>query len=112
MSYDLMTDEEILKDLAGKLDMLRRIKHIKDTELVSRGGSNRTVLKNFRGGKSGISMTSFIRLMRGLGELERLETLLELPESYSPGTKGRDIPPKRVRSAPQKSSSFKWGDEE
>ena len=112
MSYELMTDEEILKDMAEKLDLIRRTKHIKDTELAARGGTNRTVLKNFRGGKGGISLTSFIRLIRGLDELDRLENLLSMPEAYSPSGKGPSVPEKRVRSPKKAPSPFKWGDEQ
>ena len=56
MSYDLKTDDEIMQDLAGKFDLLRRYKEIKDTELVSRGGTNRAVLNNFRNAHGGISL--------------------------------------------------------
>ncbi len=112
MSYELKTDDEILQDLAKKLDLLRRFKEIKDTDLVSRGGTNRVVLNKFRSAQGGISLKTFIRLLRGLGELNRLETLLKLPDQFSPTGKNRPIPEKRVRSKKTKNTGFTWGDDE
>jgi len=72
MAYTVLTDEEILHDLAQKIDFMRRNKKIKDSEVAMRGGTNRVVLNNFRNGHGGISLKSFIRLLRGIGELDRL----------------------------------------
>ena len=37
MSYRLKNDDEILADLARKLDLVRRFKKIRDVDLVARG---------------------------------------------------------------------------
>jgi len=111
MPYALKTDDEILRDLAKKLDLIRRSKKIKDMDLVSRGGTNRVVLNKFRNGHGGITLKTFIRLLRGLGELERLELLLKLPERYSPTGKNRHIPRKRVRDKMTEDTGFTWGDD-
>ena len=111
MSYALKTDEEILQDLANRLDLLRRSKGIKDVDLVSRGGTNRVVLNKFRNSHGGISLKTFIRMLRGIDELDRLESLLKLPEQYSPTQKQQHIPKKRVRSKKIKDNGFIWGDE-
>ncbi len=111
MSYKLKTDEEIMKDLASKLDLIRRMKEIKDEELVAKGGTNRVVLNKFRNGHGGISLKSFIRLLRGIGELDRLESLLKIPEQYSPAGKSRTIPKNRVRTKKNKNTDFIWGDD-
>lgn len=111
MPYSLNTDDEILQDLANKIDLLRRYKSIKDTELVAQGGTNRVVLNNFRNGHSGISLKSFIRLLRGLGELDRLETCFDIPQQYSPTGKKRKIPKKRVRNKKSNKNKFVWGED-
>ena len=111
MSYSLMTDEEILRDLANKIDLLRRYKSIKDTELVAQGGTNRVVLSNFRNGRGGISLKTFVRLLRGLGELDRLETCFNIPQQYSPTGKSSQIPEKRVRNKNAKEKQFVWGED-
>lgn len=108
MSYDLKTDDEIVTDLAQKFDLLRRTKQIKDAELVMRGGTNRVVLNNFRNSRGGISLKTFVRLIRGLGELDRLESLLDNPEQYSPSGKPSEVPAKRVRGRAGGDEPFSW----
>ena len=111
MSYSLKSDDEIMQDLADKIDLLRRYKNIKDTELVARGGTNRVALNNFRNGHGGISLRSFIRILRGLGELDRLETCLTIPQEYSPTGKKNKIPEKRVRNRKSGKKEFVWGED-
>ena len=111
MPYSLLTDDEILADLAGKLDHIRRAKELKDEELVAKGGTSRFVLKKFRSGAGGITLKSFVRLLRGLGELDRLESLLKAPENYSPTGRHTNIPVRRVRSKKKENSGFVWGED-
>ena len=111
MSYRLQTDEEIMADLAAKIDLLRRYKGIKDEELVTRGGTNRVALNKFRKGKQGITLKTFIRLLRGLDELHRLESMLEVPDEYSPTGKHRNIPARRVRDRKEPKRPFTWGED-
>ena len=111
MSYSLKTDEEILQDLAEKIDLLRRMKKIKDAELVLKGGTNRTVLSNFRKGHGGISLKTFIRLLRGLDELDRLENCLKIEQPYSPTGKNSQIPEKQVRDRKRRDNTFTWGED-
>lgn len=112
MSYKLQTDDEIIQDIANKLDLLRRSKEIKDETLVSKGGTNRMVLSRFRKGYGGITLKTFIRLLRGIDELDRLENLLKIPDEYSPSGKTSIIPKKRVRSKKVKDTQFFWGEDE
>jgi hypothetical protein len=111
MSYDLKTDDEIAFDLAQKYDLLRRTKELKDAEVAGRGGTNTVVLNKFRQGSGGVSLKTFIRLIRGIGELDRLEALLAMPERYSPIGSQRSIPAKRVRGRKAPGGGFAWGDE-
>ena len=111
MSYRLQTDEQILADLASRLDLIRRFKQIKDNELVERGGTDRHILKKFRGGKGGITLKSFVRLLRGLDDLDRLESLLPIPDTYSPTGKERAIPDQRVRDRKRENGGFTWGED-
>lgn len=113
MSYNLLTDEEILEDLADRIDFIRRAKRLKDEELVTRGGTSRFVLKKFRSGAGGITLKSFVRLLRGLDELERLESLLKLPDQYSPSGKHTGIPEQRVRdtSDMKTGTDFVWDED-
>ena len=111
MSYKLQTDEEIMADLAAKIDLLRRHKGIKDEELAARGGTNRVAWNRFRKGEQGITLKTLIRLLRGLDELHRLESLLDTPDEYSPTGKQRNTPPKRVRDRKRPETPFTWGED-
>lgn len=108
MSYRLQTDEEIMADLAARIDLLRRHKRIKDEELAARGGTNRVAWNRFRKGEQGITLKTLIRLLRGLDELHRLESMLEIPDEYSPTGKQRHIPAKRVRDKKEPEHPFTW----
>ena len=111
MPYSLLTDDEILEDLARKLDHLRRARQLKDEKLVARGGTSRFVLNKFRSGTGGITLKSFIRLLRGLGELDSLESLLKLSTQYSPTGKHQDIPAHRVRDRKGDRNDIVWGED-
>lgn len=109
MKYSLLSDIEIMNDLAVKIDLLRRKKFIKDEELAAHGGTSRAVLSQFRKGHSGISLRSFIRILRGINELDRLESCFSITEHYSPTGKAYTIPKKRIRA--KKGIDFRWGED-
>ncbi len=108
MSWELLTDEAILRDLASRIDVLRRSHRLKDEELAARGGTSRPLIFKFRSG-GGITLTTFIRILRGLGELGRLEHAFSISEEYHPGGGGKQTLPKRVRE--KADPGFSWGDE-
>ena len=114
MTFEHMTDHEILPELADRLDFLRRTKGHTDKETCERGGASVRTLVAFRRSQKDIALTSFIKLLRGIGELERLERLLPPAEPiFSPARQAFIEPPKRIRRkrpAP-KPADFSWGDE-
>ena len=112
MPYRLMTDNEIIKDLADKFEKLRIKKQIKEIEIEESTGISRRTLYNFRQGTTAITLKSFIRLLRGLGELDRLDGLLIDTPEYSPLSGTEKELPKRVRNKNSVKKEFKWGDEE
>ncbi|MDA3955341.1 helix-turn-helix transcriptional regulator [Oceanispirochaeta sp.] len=111
MDYSLMKDDEILRDLAEKMDVLRIEKRMKDSDLESAGGISRQLISNFRNGKRSISLKSFIRILRGLGELDRLESLFAETRQYSPLAESVKKQPRRVRDNGNREEDFKWGDD-
>lgn len=111
MRFSLMNDEEILKELAIRVDQRRREKEMSDTLLVEKSGTNIASLKRFRANKGTISLTSFIRLLRGLGELDALNTLLESTQTFSPAKEIEKSLKKRIYKKKLKASAFQWGDE-
>lgn len=109
MQYKLLGDDEIIKDIGEKIEYLRRVKGIQSKELCERGGAGYTAYRNLVNGKGGVSLRSFVELLRGLGELDRLEKLLDAGDSYAP-TGNNTPPPKRIfkKTTPKKKI---WGDE-
>lgn len=111
MDYNLMNDEDIIRSLAEQVEKLRISRHMKETEIESIAGISRKTFYNFRQGSTGTSLKNFIRLLRALGEVERLQWMFPEPEDYSPrGKKERELP-KRVRDRQTPDSDFLWGDE-
>lgn len=112
MNYSLMGDDDIIKDLADKMDRLRIARQLKDTDLAKAAGISRKTLYNFRQGDTGLSLKNFIRILQALGEVERLQLLFQEKEQYSP-LRGEvaEAAPKRVRDKKRGGRSFTWGDE-
>ncbi len=114
VTYEHLTDDQILAELAGRLDYLRRTKGFTDRQLSERGGISLRTSAAFRTSHKDITLTSFIKLLRGVGELGRLEQLLPPVEpTYSPAEQRFVEPPKRVRQkrSGSKREGFAWGDE-
>lgn len=112
MNFSLMNDDEILSELAGRIDLLRRSQQLTDKELVEKSGSSLAALNRLRSDKSGISLLNFVRLLRGLGLLERLDKLLEVDSGYSPAAQTETELPKRIRKKKSRPDDFVWGDDE
>src|SRR5690606_13503098 len=111
MSFEQLPDAEILAELARRVDYVRRSKRLTDQETATRAGLSRMTLSAFRNEHKDITLRSFIKLLRGLGELERLERLLPPAEpTYSPANQAAVEPPKRIRrkSSRGKLETFKW----
>jgi DNA-binding Xre family transcriptional regulator len=111
MDYTLMNDDDILRALAGKIEKIRIERHIKETELEETSGISRKTLYNFRQGETGLSLKNFIRLLRALGEIQRLQLLFPETDSWSPRNPGSSEQPKRVRDKANTPQTFLWGDE-
>jgi hypothetical protein len=112
VDYRLMTDDDIIKDLAEHFETLRIKKQLKEAEIEEISGISRRTMYNFRQGATAITLKNFIRLLRAIGELDRLQHLFQKPEQYSPmSNAGKDLP-KRVRDKQRAEKKFTWGDEE
>ena len=74
-------------------------------------GISRKTIYNFKQGATGISLKNFIRLLRAMGEVDRLGLMFPESESYSPRDGGESELPKRVRDRQKSEGKFQWGDE-
>ena len=107
-NFDLMTDQAIIAQLGQQFDLLRRSKSIQDKTVIEDGGVHGSSLNNFRQGTGNPTLTTLIKILRGLGELERLEKLFAIPQHYSPTGKESQIPAKRVRTKVVKPHNIQW----
>jgi len=110
MDYNVMTDEAVIRDLAEKVEKLRIIHRIKESEMEEAAGISRKTLYNFRQGR-GLSTKNLIRLLRAMGEADRLQGMFPETDSYSPlDGEGGDLP-KRVRAKQKSGRNFQRSDE-
>ena len=112
MAYQLLNDEEIVKDLGQKIEYARRLKGLQSKELCEKGGAGYTAYRNLVNGKNGVSLKTFVALLRGLGELDTLEKLLAIQSTYSPTGKMSE-PKKRIfKKKSTSTETMMWGDEQ
>ena len=111
MDYNLMTDEDIIRNLAEQVDKIRVEHHMKETEIEESAGISRKTFYNFKQGSTGISLKNFIRLLRAMGETERLKWMFPESDTYSPRNRNDAELPKRVRDKQKPDGDFQWGDE-
>ncbi|MGC1167013.1 MAG: helix-turn-helix transcriptional regulator [Solirubrobacterales bacterium] len=75
---NLLSDETVLKELGGRLAQTRLERNISQSRLASEAGVAKTTVERLeRGG--GIQLESFIRILRALGLLDRLDVVLSEP---------------------------------
>ncbi len=113
MNYTTASDDDIVRDLAEQVERIRIARRMKESELEEAAGISRKTLYNFRTGATGLSLKNFIRLLRALGEADRLHRLFPESESESYSPRGGSQPelPSRVRDRQQPEGGFNWGDE-
>lgn len=108
MAYELLTDDEIIKDLGEKLDLVRRQKEMPSKELIRLSGTNHDTLDRFFNGRSGVSLKTFIRLLRGLDMLDKIEKAFVIKQEYSPLRDTQYEPKKRIYKKRPTPQSFVW----
>jgi transcriptional regulator with XRE-family HTH domain len=111
MSFEMMTDRDVVIALGKQYDQLRRHKQIQDKEILAASGSSSSVLAKFRGGKGNITLETFVKLLRAVGELDKLESLLVTPEQFSP-TQQKNALPERIHKPKNIKTKFTWGNDE
>lgn len=95
MNYDTLSNEEVLRDLCNKFNTLRVTKKYKYSEISENSGVGTTVISNFINNNSNITLNTFIRLLRGIDELDQLERLMQIKTQYKPSENVQTLP-KRV----------------
>jgi transcriptional regulator with XRE-family HTH domain len=78
-STDHRTDETILADLGARLSTVRLSYDLTQAQLAHNAGVSKRTVERIEAGQS-TQLTSFIRILRGLNLLDRLEQFLPPPQ--------------------------------
>jgi transcriptional regulator with XRE-family HTH domain len=78
MNFSSMNDSAILAVVGGRIRQERLNQNLTQATLAEISGTARIVVQRVEGGK-GCSLRSLIRLMRALGKLDQMDTLLPDP---------------------------------
>lgn len=112
MNLNHMNDEQIIKFISENLEKKRLSKSLKSEDLANKGGHGAQTYSNFVNKNTNIRLETFIQILRGLGELDKLQKFIEYSNPYSPMGNNKVLP-KRVREKNQKTNNRpKWGDEQ
>jgi len=84
MNFNNMSDEQIREQIALSIEKKRINKKIKATTLAEKGGHNTQTYSNFINRSTDIKIGTLIQILRGLGELDKLEAIFDTNEPYSP----------------------------
>ncbi|MBX3130172.1 MAG: helix-turn-helix transcriptional regulator [Polyangiaceae bacterium] len=107
------SDSAVQKALGERLARVRLERNLTQTELADQAGVSKRTVERLEGGGS-TQLSSFIRICRALGLLERLEQLVP-PPVPSPieqlALRGKRRLRARPRRTPVERKPWKWGDE-
>ncbi|MBL6955233.1 MAG: helix-turn-helix domain-containing protein [Chlorobium phaeobacteroides] len=108
-----LTDEAILGELGGRLAQRRLELQLSQEALAEQAGVSKRTVERIEAGAT-TQVSSMIRVMRGLGLLERLEALV--PEAGPRPMellklKGKARKRVRTKKQPVEEKPWKWGDE-
>jgi len=78
MDFNLSSDQAIREELAQRIRNARLNRNLTQAAVAERAGVARSVVQNLEAGKDA-TITSFIRLLRSLGELGQLDAFLPDP---------------------------------
>lgn len=112
IDYTVASLEAIAASLGSQLERLRLSKNINQATLAAEAGVSRRTITNLENG-AGTSLDTFIRVLRALGVVERLATLIPDPvtrpiERIKLG--GRERKRARMSKSPG-TDTWTWGPE-
>jgi len=110
--FSLINDDDIIKELARRYEKMRIYKELSDEDVSKNGGVSRDAIYRMKRGEN-ISLVNFIRILRGLSELDALENVIkEVQELSLKDMYYKKKVKKRIfKKTKDKNKSFKWGDE-
>jgi transcriptional regulator with XRE-family HTH domain len=109
-----LTDETVLAEMGKRLARTRLSRNISQAELASEAGVAKTTVERLeRGG--GIQLESLIRILRALGELDRLDIVISesLPSPIERlDNRGKERLRARDSRSDERRGGWTWVDEE
>lgn len=98
MTWRRKTDHAILQEFGERIKAARVQSNYTQAQLAEKAGVSRRTLQLFENGEGG-NFTTFIQLIRALGQIDQLAQLLESNDQISPLELLKDERPKqRVRN--------------
>ena len=79
IDFDLASSEEIERVLARRLEAIRLARNITQSQLAKEAGVSRSTMTRLAQADKGLSLNSFIRILKALHLHNQLETLLPDP---------------------------------
>jgi len=112
MNFNLLTDDDIIKEFGSRYEKIRLNKRLSDEDVMKTGGVSKDAIHRLKNGLN-INLSNFIKILRGLGELDSLEKLIEPKANISLIKTKINKTPKRIfKTAIKNNNRIKWGDEE
>ena len=71
-----MSDEAVLRELGSRLAAARVERNLSQASLAQKAGVGKRTLERLEHGEVGVQLSSFVRVCRALGLLERLDVLV------------------------------------
>jgi len=98
MNWRRKTDIAILKEFGERVKSARIQANYTQAQLAEKAGLSRRTLQLFESGEGG-NLTTFIQIIRALGQLDQLAKLLEFEDQISPLSMLKEEKPRyRVRN--------------
>lgn len=110
--YEIAAPEGIEADLGRRVEELRLSKNRNQSQVAEEAGVSRRTITRLENGE-GVSLDTFIRVLRALGAVDRLQTLLP-DTTVSPVERVRMKGRKRKHARPgsvQETEPWQWADE-
>jgi transcriptional regulator with XRE-family HTH domain len=85
------------RQLGEDVKTWRKLRSLTQTQLADRAGISRGVLSRLENGGEGVSLESFLRVLRALGVLESLTRALDPYQSDVGRLRSNEVLPKRIR---------------
>ncbi|OED38838.1 hypothetical protein AB833_18040 [Chromatiales bacterium (ex Bugula neritina AB1)] len=112
--YDLASSETIEDALSARIEAIRLNRNITQSRLAREAGVSRSTISRLAQQGKGISLDSFIRILKALQLTQNLEMLLPDP-GLSPLDqlkKKNQSPRQRARPKKQDPEKWAWGDDQ